>query len=211
MRGAFHPSPDDGAPEGTGTLLLIGPDEPQFWPAFHASREAQDGAPDPLDRWSKRVIGALASRWGGSAHFPSDGPPWPPFLLWAQRSGRAFPSPLGLLVHDTAGLLVSYRGAIALPRHIDLPPAPESPCRSCEAQPCTTACPVGALHAGEPYDVATCQSFLRSDAGQDCRDNGCRARRACPRSQGMRRQSAQAAFHMASFMKNWSGREGGSA
>jgi epoxyqueuosine reductase len=29
--GAFHPGPDDGAPAGTATLLLLGPAEPGFW------------------------------------------------------------------------------------------------------------------------------------------------------------------------------------
>ncbi|MGR3375130.1 ferredoxin [Salipiger abyssi] len=211
LRGAFHLGPADGAPPATGTLILLGPDEPRFWPLFAASPEAADGAPHPLDRWSKREIGALAATWQSEALFPSDGPPWPPFLHWAQRSGRAFLSPLGLLVHDTAGLLISYRGALALPQRLTLPEPPEAPCPSCEHQPCTTACPVGALRAGAPYDVAACQRHLHSDAGAECRDRGCLARRACPLSQNLHRQDAQAAFHMAAFVKNWSGKEGGQA
>lgn len=211
LRGGFHPEPSDGAPPGTGTLILLGPDEPRFWSIFQAAPEASDGAPDPLDRWSKRVIGALAARWRGAALFPSDGPPWPPFLHWAQRSGRAFPSPLGLLVHDAAGLLNSYRGALALRETLPLPAPPPAPCPSCEDRPCTTACPVGALRTGAPYDVAACQRHLHSDAGAECRDKGCRARRACPLSQNLQRQDAQAAFHMAAFVKNWSGKERGQA
>ena len=48
------------APEGIGTLVLLGPREPGFWPAFTASPEYADAAPDPMDRWSSRVIGDLA-------------------------------------------------------------------------------------------------------------------------------------------------------
>ena len=37
--GGVHPGPDDGAPPGTGTLLLLGPDEPGFW--AHVTAEAE--------------------------------------------------------------------------------------------------------------------------------------------------------------------------
>ena len=73
--GAFHPGPDDDAPAGCGTLVLLGPDGPGFWTIFRASPEVGDGAPDPLDRWSERVIGALAARLGAAALFPFGGPP----------------------------------------------------------------------------------------------------------------------------------------
>ncbi len=41
IRGAFHPEPGDAAPDGTGTLVLLGPDEPSFWPVFTAAPEYQ--------------------------------------------------------------------------------------------------------------------------------------------------------------------------
>ncbi|NHX27468.1 ferredoxin, partial [Escherichia coli] len=82
MFGAFHPNADDNAPGGCATLILIGPREPGFWPRFSASPEYADGTADPLDRWSKRMIGAVAAETGGRAIFPSDGPPWPPFIDW---------------------------------------------------------------------------------------------------------------------------------
>jgi hypothetical protein len=136
--GAFHPGPGDGAPAGTQTLLLLGPSEPGFWDHVTATPEFTDGRPDPLDRWSRRVIGHLACDLGAKALFPFAGPPWPPFIAWARRSGRAWASPVGFLVHDRAGLMVSYRGALALKRRIDLPAPPEaSPCEGC-ARPCPT-------------------------------------------------------------------------
>ena len=89
-------------------------------PRFRASPEYRDGAPDPLDRWSERVIGGAGR--GASARealFPFGGPPWQPFTAWARRSGEAWESPVGLLVHARAGLFVSYRGALALPARLD--------------------------------------------------------------------------------------------
>lgn len=197
MFGAFHPGPDDSTPPGTGTLVLIGPREPGFWPHFTASPEYRDALPDPLDRWSKRVIGAVAQDWAGRALFPSDGPPWPPFIAWALRSGRTWQSPVGLLVHDRAGLFVSYRGALALPGRLDLPATPPRPCDSCADQPCRTACPVDAL--GETYDIPACHAFLDQPQGRACLETGCAARRACPISQSYGRMAEQSAFHMASF------------
>ncbi|MBS0125627.1 ferredoxin [Thetidibacter halocola] len=199
VRGAFHPTAEDGAPDGTGTLILLGPDEPDFWPVFAASPEYGDGAPDPLDRWSKRVIGILAARWGGMAVFPSDGPPWPPFIGWALRSGRAWVAPVGLLVHEAAGLFASYRGAVVLPDRLDLPAAPAMPCDTCAAKPCETACPVGAMAPGQAYDVATCKAHVTSEAGRECRQ-GCLVRRACPVSRAFGRLPEQSAFHMRAFL-----------
>ncbi len=197
--GGFHPVPGDGAPEATGTLLLLGPDGARFWERFRTSREAADGAPDPLNRWSERVIGGLARRLGGTALFPFGGPPWSPFLAWARRSGRAWTSPVGLLVHETQGLFVSYRGALALPHRLELGAAGARPCEAC-ARPCLDACPAGAL-TGAGYDVPACRDWLETAAGGDCLSRGCAVRRACPVGAGLRPE-AQSAFHMAAFRGN---------
>lgn len=179
------------------TLLLLGPDEPNFWPAFQASEEYHLPQ-DPLDSWSKRVIGTLAKRLSGRAIFPSDGPPYPPFFRWALATGRSHSSPVNLLVHDHAGLMVSFRGVLALPMRLDLPPNPASPCQSCATRPCVGRCPVGALTPAG-YDVARCKTYLRTKEGQDCMQ-GCAVRRACPQSQSFGRLPEQSAFHMAAFL-----------
>lgn len=195
--GGFHPGPEDGTPEGCETLLMIGPREPGFWAHVTAEPEFADGAPDPLDRWSRRVIGRLACDLGGKALFPFGGPPWHPFIGWAKRTGRAHESPVTLLVHDRAGLMVSYRGALSLRERIALPDPPPAPCAPCP-RPCETACPVGALgKAG--YDVGACHAFLETEGGRDCLEQGCRARRACPVSETYGRRPEQSAFHMRSF------------
>lgn len=195
--GGFHAAPGDDLPAGTRTLLLLGPDEPGFWAHLTAQPE-WDGAPDPLDRWSRRVIGGLACDLRAKALFPFGRPPYRPFYSWALRSGRAWPSPVKLLVHDTAGLLLSYRGALALKDHIDLTPPAANPCDSCPDKPCLTACPPRAL-TGTGYDVAACHAFLGRPAGAECMSAGCAVRRACPVSRRYARLAEQSAYHMRLF------------
>lgn len=194
--GAFHPGDGDGAPPGCRTLVLLGPEGSDFWAVFRASEEYRDGAPDPLNRWSERVLGALAESLTARALFPFGGPPWLPFTAWARRSGEAWLSPVGLLVHARLGLFVSYRGALALLARLDLPDQPERPCDTCAA-PCLAACPVGAL-TERGYDLAACHGWLDSAPGCDCLGRGCAVRRACPVGRGLRPE-AQSAFHMAAF------------
>lgn len=191
----------DDAEWGTGTVVLLGPDEPRFWEVFATAPEHADGQPDPLDRWSKRVVTGLSQPLGARAVFPSDGPPYPPFLRWATESGQSCVAPPGLLVHADAGLLISFRGALILPQLLDDLPAPRpSPCDSCRYRPCMTACPVGALGSGGGYDVPACAAHVRAESGQSCRTTGCLVRRACPLSAGLQRPDAQAAFHMSAFL-----------
>ena len=188
-----------GLHEAGGTLMLLGPGR-GFWDHFRTSPEMRDGAPDPVDRWSVRVIGAMAATLGAEAVFPFGGPPYQPFLRWAMQTGRAWQSPAGMLVHDEAGLMVSYRGALHWPGQIALPAPPAaSPCATCVDKPCMSACPVDALSAETGYDVAACHGYLDTDAGQDCMTGGCLARRACPVSQRFDRDPAQSALHMRSF------------
>ena len=198
--GAFHPEPEDLAPEGCGTLVLLGPKEPGFWNAFTSSSEWRDKTPDPMDRWSTRVVTTLAQQTGATALFPFGGPPYQPFFRWALASGHAWQSPVSLLVHDQAGLMVSYRGALAFRERLELPPAPDKPCDTCIDQPCLTACPSQAL-TGAGYDVPKCHAFLDTKAGREHLSNGCNVRRACPLSQSYGRVEEQSAYHMSIFHK----------
>ena len=96
-----------------GSIILLGPHEPSYWPVLCASPEWQGGGPDPVDRWSHRVISQLAQETGSKPYFPFGAHP-APFLTWALASDRAWQSPVGMLVQAEAGLLVSYRGAFEL-------------------------------------------------------------------------------------------------
>lgn len=195
--GGFPATTDDDLPAGTQTLLLIGPG-PGFWPHLTAQPEWQDGALDPVDRWSRRVIGRIACDLRAKALFPFGGPPHRPFYSWALRSGRVHVSPVRLLVHDTAGLWVSFRGALALKQRVDLPPAPPPPCDICRDKPCLTACPPDALTAAG-YDLPVCHAWLDTAPGQGCMTTGCAVRRACPVSARHARMPEQSAYHMRQF------------
>lgn len=183
------------------TVVLVGMGT-GAWAAFTSSSEHTDGAPDPLDRWSKRVLGDCASRFGATGvDFPSDGPPYPPFIRWALDTGRFWQSPTGMLVHDTFGLMLSLRGALRFAGEWDLPTQlSTNPCDVCEERPCLSACPVSALSDTAPYDVSGCKSHLHSPEGRTCMSGGCLARQACPVSQTHPRAPEQSAFHMRAFV-----------
>jgi epoxyqueuosine reductase QueG len=103
-----------------------------------------------------------------------------------------------LLVHDTAGLWVSFRGALALRQRLALPPPPPAPCDTCADQPCRSACPAGALSPAG-YDVPACHAWLETPPGAACLSGGCRVRAACPISQRHGRVPEQSAYHMRRF------------
>ena len=103
------------------TLILVGFIGSENWPTFAASPEAKDGHPDPLDRWSTRVITEVAKSLGATPLFPFGGPPFLPFQRWAQQAEPVHPSPLGILIHPDWGLWHAYRGALAFAERIDLP------------------------------------------------------------------------------------------
>ena len=181
-RGAFAAGADDpDMPNGARALVLVGFVGERGWDAFRRSPEALDGAPHPLDRWSRRVVGALAARLGGEALYPFGGPPYWPFQRWALRADDVHPSPIGLLVHGEHGLWHSYRGALAFAHDIGAPTRAKraSPCDTCAAKPCLSTCPVAAFRPGL-YDVAACAAWIASADGAECLEGGCLARRACP-------------------------------
>ena len=133
---------------------------------FQKLPEYKDTLPDPMDRWSKREIGTIASGLKSKAVYPSDGPPYAPFYTWAVLSKKAFVSPLKLLVHEDVGLMISYRGALVLEQSIQLPVSRDkSPCEACSEQ-CISACPADAFSI-VAYDTDACKSFLCSNTGQD--------------------------------------------
>jgi epoxyqueuosine reductase len=193
--GGFACDGESDLPKDTRTLLLIGPGGSGYWD--HVRTQPEWGGGDPIDRWSRRVIGGIACELGAKALFPFGGPPWHPFQRWALRSGRAWESPVRLLVHAGQGLMVSFRGALALKEDVALPGPEVRPCDTC-AKPCLTACPAGAL-TGAGYDLPRCHGFLDTAPGQDCMDQGCAVRRACPVSQTYARMADHSAYHMRQF------------
>lgn len=209
LRGAFHPQTQDQAPalaggSPTSTVVMVGNagaigGDP-MWRAFAAARARYPGD-DPLNRWTSDAVTPVARAVGATALFPFDRPPLP-FQRWAVRAEPVFPSPLGLSIHPEFGLWHAYRAALAFAEKLPLPmrKVASSPCESCAAKPCLTACPVGAF-SGPGYDVPRCVAFLDSAEGGDCMNRGCRARRACPVGQDRAQEPAQAGFHMRAFRR----------
>ena len=118
VRGGFHPDTSDGVPGNPGTLVLIGNAGPAMWEVFAKEHR---GGPDPLDAWTRTVLGGVAAKLGATALFPFDGPPYLPFQRWAMRAEAVFPSPIGPLIHPEYGLWHAYRGALAFAEALDLP------------------------------------------------------------------------------------------
>jgi len=207
VRGAFQPEPrefDEQLPGvRVGTMVLLGFTGSEQWGHYQRSAEASDGLPHPLDRWSRRVIGALASEFGGVGLYADGTPPQLPFQRLALRSEPVHQSPIGLLIHPDWGLWHAYRGALAFRERLPLiaQAAPPSPCATCADRPCLAACPVGAFSEARGYDIGACTNHLRGAAGAACVTAGCLARRACPVTPPEPCTAAQNAFHMRAFLR----------
>lgn len=182
------------------TLILVGNAGSSMWAAFSASSEYQDGLPDALDRWSRRVGEHLAHTLGLHAFYPFGGPPHYPFQRWATRAAEVHPSPLRLQIHPEFGLWHAYRFALAsavlLPQ-VPIPTGAASPCLSCADPPCLRACPAHAFDDG--YDAGACLAHLQTDPSGSCAMLGCAARHACPVGVAYRYQPEHAQFHMRAF------------
>ncbi|MGD0502069.1 MAG: hypothetical protein ABSD02_04970 [Steroidobacteraceae bacterium] len=205
VRGAFHPKPGelDGGFSPSLTVVLLGFTGGLQWDHFARAPEAQDGLPHPLDRWSRRAIGSLAREFDAVDVYPSGTPAAPlPFQRLALRCEPVHQSPIGLLIHPRWGLWHAYRGALLLPLLMELPPPASGvhPCASCQTQPCLTSCPVDAFRPGA-FELGACVEHVLSDAGRECREHGCLARRACPVGSEFRYGDDQARFHMRAFLQ----------
>jgi len=198
--------PGDALPEAApGTpaksLLLVGNAGSRFWPFFAASPEFSDGKPDPLNRWSARVLTEIADALGSNVVFPFTGPPYWPFQQWAMRAGNISQSPLGVLAHERYGLWFAYRGAFLVAEQPEpAEPPTDGPCERCTDRPCLDACPAEALTRTQPYDVAACRNHITGEGAQTCGAKGCLVRHACPYGQDYAYRPEQTRLHMRAFV-----------
>lgn len=206
-RGGFDFADDDDRPAGPSgrparSVLLVGSGGAGWWPHFQAWRweDRRDGA-DPLDRWSREIVGAIADGIGARLVMPSDRP-YAPFQQWAMRAEGLRPSPLGLLMHPDYGLWHAYRAALLFDVPLDgelkqVSPEPVHPCDACTAKPCLKACPVDA-YSQAGFDHWRCLDHVRGPDGQPCR-SGCLDRNACPVGTEWRYPREVQAFFQSAF------------
>lgn len=206
LRGGFDFSDDEAAPPGPSgqaarSVLLVGQAGASVWPHFSRWRMDNPGVADPLDTWSRLVIGRVAEVVGARAASPSDRP-FLPFQQWAMRAEGLRPSPLGILMHPRYGLWHAYRGALLFAEGLGLASV-ETPihlCDLCRGKPCLSACPTSAYSASG-FDHAACLSRVRSPAGAACMTGGCLARNACPQGSGFRYPAEVQACHQSWFAR----------
>ncbi len=206
MLGTFQPTGDEILfPDRSvqpSTVAIVGNVGSAVWPFFDAARQI---SPDlTLDRWTKDVVGDIARNFNIETVYPFEGPPFHPFIRWAQRTGTLFPSPIGLTIHPIFGLWLAFRAALLIDHPLEVKPVParrpaQHPCDDCQDRPCLTTCPVGAF-SGEGYDFRACLDQVATPVN-DCRQHGCLARIACPIGQDFRYEGDHAAFHMRQLLK----------
>jgi hypothetical protein len=205
LRGGFVFEAGAAAPPGPSgksakSVLLVGQAGAAPWAHFSRWLEGRPhGLQNPLDSWSREVIGAVAQQFGARAVSPSDRP-WLPFQQWAMRAEGLLPSPLGILMHPEFGLWHAYRGALLFEVEIPIqaPRKLSHLCDACVGKPCLKSCPVGA-YSPSGFAYEGCLAHVHGANGEVCRTSGCLDRNACPVGVEYRYPADVQAFHMASF------------
>ena len=203
-RGGFNPAPgtlDIAHGDAVETVILIGNAGSTMWSPFQADPIAQDGLPNPLNRWIERVVDSAAELLGARPVY-AHRPPFMPFLTWAAQGDAVSPSPLGLFIHPDFGLWHAYRAALLFTDALELPASDRrpSPCATCLDRPCTTACRVPGNDLIRDHVLGCAGSGLPK--GQDCRQHGCGSRRACPVGREYQYEPAHMRFHMDAFLRS---------
>jgi hypothetical protein len=189
--------------EGARAALIVGSGGPSFFDGFEAAAvEASDGAPNPLDRYTRRVVEATAMATlpplgvRQAVYFPFAGAaPLIPFQRLGRAAGVGPPGPLGLQIHPVYGPWWAYRALIVIDRGLSTGPSLGDVCAGCPA-PCVAACPGGAVSLAG-FSIPACHAHrLRA---VPCRLS-CAARIGCVRGPEHRYRDEALAFHMAASM-----------
>lgn len=212
--------------DNTRAIAIIGSCGSSAWSSLQNASEYKEyltGRANPLDRWTKRVGTEIAEQLDAKAVFPFQGPPYAPFLSWAQQLDVVDPSKLGMFIHPDYGLWHAYRFALlfteplasqsltSLPytRELNDEKNNRSPiCSNCQDSPCLTSCPVDAFKYDNSqkiatnYDVERCAEYLKSNLDASCHTQGCLARNACPVGSDYRNAADLQQFHMRAFLKS---------
>ncbi|GAB5505231.1 MAG: 4Fe-4S dicluster domain-containing protein [Rhizobiaceae bacterium] len=200
LRGGFEFGEND---DLSGTLILVGSAGDGWWQPFQDWLCEGGGSTDnPLDSWTREIVGALAADHDARLIMPNDRP-YAPFQQWAMRAEGLHASPLGILTHPEYGLWHSYRAALLFdaPMSDAMIQAAQNvvhACDACVGKPCLNACSVGA-HSRGGFDHAGCLAHVCGEAGEACRAEGCFSRNACPVGMDWRYRSGVQAFLQTAF------------
>lgn len=187
--------------EDFARLLLVGHGGRQLWRAFQAA-EGPDGAPDPLDRFTRRHLDfVMQNKWGVPVNhclylYPLSPLSLPlPLQQLGSAAGWAHRSPIGSDMHPDFGLWFAYRAAVLIKDELPLlsQPLRPSPCDTCVEKPCMPACPAGAVGEIGRFGLNACISH-RLQPRSSCASQ-CLARLACPVAPQHRYTAAQITYH----------------
>jgi ferredoxin len=192
-------------------LLLVGNSGPQMWqcmPADYRDRR------DPVDEYAfdtvTQVLSVHLQTTDWQILFPAVAentpPECPPLQQLGALAGWHHPSPLGTGINDRSGLWFAYRAVVGISSPMPAAGMAEtkSPCLSCSAQPCVSACPAEAISYQRMPDMHACATF-RLQPQSPCVDR-CEARLACPVATAKQYSKAQLAHHYVRSLpslRNW--------
>lgn len=192
--------------DGARGAVVVGSGGPSFFERFErGSRQARDGQPNPLDRYTRETVEAAAASalapWGvrHATRFPflTSAPAQAhlPFQRLGRAAGLGGPGPLGIQVHPVYGPWWAYRALIVVDRALPEAAPVGDGCAGCHA-PCVAACPAGAVQTSG-FLVPACHARRRT--AEPCRLS-CVARITCIRGPEHRYRDEELAFHMAASM-----------
>ena len=175
-------------------LVLLGMGGPGLW---NRVKNKLESSPDPFDDDAVSSVHTVALEFWRCTEvdllYP--GPLPLPLQKLGQFAGWSYPSPIGIDLHPRYGPWFAFRAVFLI--DVPLPPSAyepgEAPCQSCQAKPCESACPAGAVQYGSILDIQACmeQRLLpRSSCGDRCF-----SRLACPVGKHWRYPDEQITYH----------------
>jgi hypothetical protein len=188
---------------GARGALVVGSGGPLFFERFaREAPERGDGAPNALDRYTRRIAtevarGVLGGHdLGHALYFPFMGStPALPFQRLGRAAGIGPSSPLGVQVHPVYGPWWAYRALIVVDVALSAAVPLGDACAGCPA-PCVDACPGRAVRT-TGFVIPACHAHRL--IAPPCQLS-CAARIACVRGPEHRYSDAQLAFHMRASM-----------
>ena len=179
------------------TLCMIGHGGQKLWTKLKQPLDVQQ---HPIDHYTMTAVAQFSAKTLQDDNviilYPSN-----EIVAPLQRMGRALQlthqSLLGIDIHAEYGLWFAYRCALLTKAEIpEVLPSPfPSPCEDCQAKPCQTACPAGAVvQTGQEFKLSSCLDYRRTKTSS-CVDR-CLSRLACPVGHEHRYSPEQLRYHM---------------